>query len=235
MCQIVQVSYDFFALEFGPEKAFDGKRLINHTIRTVEITVSRFCENLCYMEPDCVSINLYTRADGNGNYKCELNNATHEGHEGKLIDQEMYSYHAAEVNITFNLRFRLVYFVFLLKTLSLMFISNYELELFTLFQDSSNIVSVLFTKIASKTKHLKLLEKYRNKRTTMMTRITMTMLMTVVVDYWMIKMIIIMIMTITMTTVCFFCQRNCVQNPCQNNATCQSGFTKKGYRCLCTA
>ena len=69
----------------------------------------------------------------------------------------------------------------------------------------------------------------------MMTRITMTMLMTVVVDYWMMKMIIIMVMTIIMTTVCFFCQSNCVQNPCQNNATCQSGFTKKGYRCLCTA
>ena len=45
-------------LEFGPEKAFQGKRLINHTICTVEITVSKFCENLCYMEPDCVSINF---------------------------------------------------------------------------------------------------------------------------------------------------------------------------------
>ena len=33
----------------------------------------------------------------------------------------------------------------------------------------------------------------------------------------------------------FFCQSNCVQNPCKNNATCQSGFTKKGYGCLCTA
>ena len=110
------------------------------------------------MEPECVSINLYTRVDGNGNYKCELNNATHEGHEGKLIDQTMYSYHAAEVNVTFNLRFGLVYFVFLLKTLSLMFISNYELELFSFFQDiSSNIVSVLFTKIASKTKHFKVI------------------------------------------------------------------------------
>ncbi|XP_022805205.1 low-density lipoprotein receptor-related protein 1-like [Stylophora pistillata] len=111
-------------LEFGPEKAFDGKRLINHTIRTVVITVARFCENLCYMEPDCVSINLYTPADGNGNYEGELNNVTHEGHEDKLIDREKYSYHAAE--------------------------------------------------------------------------------------------------------------SDCVQNPCKNNATCQSGFTKKGYRCLCT-
>ena len=114
-------------LEFGPEKVFKGKRLVNHTIRTVEITVSRFCENLCYMEPYCVSINLYTRADGKGNYKCELNNATHEGHEEKLIDQKMYSYHAAEVNVTLNLRVRLVCFVDFFKTLNFMFTFTYEL------------------------------------------------------------------------------------------------------------
>ena len=99
-------------LEFGPEKAFEGKRLVNHTIRTVEITVSRFCENLCYMEPNCVSINLYTRADGNGNYKCELNNATHEGHEGKLIDQEMYSYHAGKYYFQFKIQIGLFCFSF---------------------------------------------------------------------------------------------------------------------------
>ena len=87
------------------------ERLVNHTIRSVEITVSRFCENLCYIEPECVSINLYTRGDGDGNYTCELNNATHEGHEEKSIDREKYSYHAAEVNITFDLRVRLVCFV----------------------------------------------------------------------------------------------------------------------------
>ena len=145
-------------LEFRPEKAFEGKRLINHTIRTVEITVSRFCENLCYMEPDCISINLCLRANGNGNYKCELNNATHEGHEKKLIEQEMYSYHASEVDITFNLRFRLVYFVYFFKTLSLMFTFSFELELFSPFQDiSGDIVSVFFTKIFSKTKHFKVI------------------------------------------------------------------------------
>ncbi|KAL9953731.1 hypothetical protein ACROYT_G041192 [Oculina patagonica] len=27
----------------------------------------------------------------------------------------------------------------------------------------------------------------------------------------------------------------CVSNPCANNSTCQTGFTDKGYRCLCTA
>ena len=159
-------------MEFGPEKAFEGKRLVNHTIRTVEITVSRFCENLCYMEPDCVSINLYTRADGNGNYKCELNNATHEGHEERLIDQEMYSYRAAEVNITFNLRFRLVYFVFLFKPLSLMLTLNYELELCL----CSSPKSLQRQSIS------KFLEKYRNRRTTMITRITMAILMILAVQ-----------------------------------------------------
>ena len=118
------------------------------------------------MEPDCVSINLYTRGDGYGNYKCELNNATHEGHEEKLIEEEMCSYNAAEVNISFDLRFTLVYFVFLFKTLSLMFTLTYELELFSLFQDiSGNIVSVLFTKISSKTKYFKVIgeiEKWKD-------------------------------------------------------------------------
>ena len=31
----------------------------------------------------------------------------------------------------------------------------------------------------------------------------------------------------------FWPQSACVDNPCDNNATCQSGFTDKGYRCLC--
>jgi len=30
-------------------------------------------------------------------------------------------------------------------------------------------------------------------------------------------------------------QSDGVSNPCQNNGTCQAGFTNKGYRCLCTA
>ena len=33
----------------------------------------------------------------------------------------------------------------------------------------------------------------------------------------------------------FLCQSNCIANPCKNNAICQSGFTDKGYRCLCSA
>ena len=37
-------------LEFTPEKAFDGKRLINHVIRIVEVLTMSFCDNMCYME-----------------------------------------------------------------------------------------------------------------------------------------------------------------------------------------
>ncbi|XP_066026053.1 uncharacterized protein [Pocillopora verrucosa] len=112
-------------LEFSPEKVFEGKRLIQHTIHVVEVTDPRFCKNLCYMEPDCVSINLDKRENRHGNYKCELNNVTHAGHEHRLEDHEDFFYHAAE--------------------------------------------------------------------------------------------------------------SNCVKSPCKNNARCQSGFTDKGFRCICPA
>ena len=89
-------------LEFSPEKVFEGKRLIQHTIRVVEVTNPRFCKNLCYMDPDCVSINLDKRENRHGNYKCELNNVTHEGHEHRLEDHEDFFYHASEVNTFFS-------------------------------------------------------------------------------------------------------------------------------------
>ena len=86
-------------LKFTPEKAFDGKRLINHVIRVAEVTTKDFCENVCFMEPDCVSINLDKRVSGHGVYKCELNNVTHERHEHDLKDEDRYFYRAAEVGV----------------------------------------------------------------------------------------------------------------------------------------
>ena len=86
-------------LKFTPEKAFDGKRLINHVIRVAEVTTKDFCENVCFMEPDCVSINLDKRVSGHGEYKCELNNVTHERHEHDLKDEDRYFYRAAEVGV----------------------------------------------------------------------------------------------------------------------------------------
>ena len=86
-------------LEFTPEKAFDGKRLINHVIRIVEVLTMSFCDNMCYMEPDCVSINVHKQVSGHGGYKCELNNVTHERHEHDLEKKDDYFYHAAEVGV----------------------------------------------------------------------------------------------------------------------------------------
>ena len=85
-------------LKFRPEKAFDGKRLINHLVRINEVMVMEFCETMCYMEPNCVSINIDKRVDGKGKYKCELNNVTHEGHNHELIENGNYFYHAAEAS-----------------------------------------------------------------------------------------------------------------------------------------
>ena len=86
-------------LGFTSEKAFNGKRLVNHVIRIVEVKVKKFCEALCFMEPYCVSINYDNRVRRNGKYKCELNNVTHEGHERELIKEENYFYHATEVSV----------------------------------------------------------------------------------------------------------------------------------------
>ena len=86
-------------LKFTPEKALDGKRLINHVIRIAEVTTKDFCENVCFMEPDCVSINLDKRVSGHRGYKCELNNVTHERYEQDLKNEDHYLYRAAEVGV----------------------------------------------------------------------------------------------------------------------------------------
>nr|XP_058950979.1 uncharacterized protein LOC131778575 [Pocillopora verrucosa] len=89
-------------LEFRPEKAFEGRRLINHVIRVVDVTMEEFCETMCFLEPDCVSINLDRRADVYGKYKCELNNVTHEGHEHEWRENPNHFYHAAESSCVNN-------------------------------------------------------------------------------------------------------------------------------------
>ena len=45
-------------LKFTPKKAFDGRRLINYMIRIFEVMSMDFRGGMCFVEPDCVSINL---------------------------------------------------------------------------------------------------------------------------------------------------------------------------------
>ena len=83
-------------MEFRSTQVFKDKRLINHIIRSVDVTDKQFCGALCFMEPNCVSYNLKTTS-GTGKHKCELNDATHEGHEEDVQENPDYVYRGAKV------------------------------------------------------------------------------------------------------------------------------------------
>lgn len=55
-----------------------------------------FCEVLCFLDDYCFSYNFETKTEG-GKQKCELNNATHEGHEREMKEDVEYEYYAVEV------------------------------------------------------------------------------------------------------------------------------------------
>ena len=74
----------------------NGKRLINHMIRSSEVMVKTFCGALCFMEPNCFSYNVMTQSESR-KHKCELNNATHEGHEDDLEEDPKYMYRGTKV------------------------------------------------------------------------------------------------------------------------------------------
>ena len=67
----------------------------NHVIRTEVVPNEGACRVLCYMEPNCVSINLGPLEKGK--YKCELNNATDENQFTVLENEATYTYLAIEV------------------------------------------------------------------------------------------------------------------------------------------
>ena len=51
-----------------------NKAMMSHVIRRAEVPSEGSCRLMCYMEPNCVSINLGPLEKGK--HKCELNNAT---------------------------------------------------------------------------------------------------------------------------------------------------------------
>ena len=76
-------------LEFRAEQVLKGKRLMNHVIRSVDVMDRQFCGALCFMEHSCVSYNYITTSE-TVKQKCELNNATYEGHEEDLQEHSNY-------------------------------------------------------------------------------------------------------------------------------------------------
>ena len=73
-----------------------NRAIKNHAIRSEEVPNEGTCRLLCYMEPNCVSINLGP-SEG-GKYKCDLNNATDENQFTNLLaDEPYFTYLAIEV------------------------------------------------------------------------------------------------------------------------------------------
>ena len=71
---------------------------MNHNITTVKVRDMNACELRCYHEPNCVSINFNYTASAKGTYRCDLNNATHRGHDEEFEDTEGYLYRGADVS-----------------------------------------------------------------------------------------------------------------------------------------
>ena len=70
----------------------------DHVIRSEEVPNEGTCRLLCYMEPNCVSINLGPLVGGK--HKCDLNNATDEKQLTILLaDEPSFTYLAIEVNV----------------------------------------------------------------------------------------------------------------------------------------
>ena len=83
-------------LEFRSGLSFQGKRLINHAIKTIE-SVFDFCGALCFMEPNCVSYNMELRSSAIT--YCELNNSTHFEYPIDLQSWQNYIYRGSKVSV----------------------------------------------------------------------------------------------------------------------------------------
>ena len=105
---------DLFISDGGRELYFPAyyffawKRLVNHTIISVSVKDLDECEYRCYLNANCVSLNI--RDHHNGTHECELNNSTHLEHDRHLKDSKLYYYRGAEVSgyHMFNFSFSVV-------------------------------------------------------------------------------------------------------------------------------
>ncbi|KAL9953462.1 hypothetical protein ACROYT_G040884 [Oculina patagonica] len=64
-------------------------------IRSADLIDKEFCGALCFMEPNFFSYNLMTKSE-TGKHRCELNDATLEGHENDLEENLNYVYRGAK-------------------------------------------------------------------------------------------------------------------------------------------
>lgn len=93
----------FRVLEFPSYFSFIGKRLINHMMRAMSDIDQDSCEWQCYLNNNCVSINLQFQET---NREYELNNSTHNERDDDLISADGYFYRGTEMSSwTYSLSF----------------------------------------------------------------------------------------------------------------------------------
>ena len=103
-------TYSFYAV----------KRLVNHRIKTMIVKDLDECEYRCYLDANCVSLNIKNRGS-NGTHECELNNSTHLEHDRDLKDNQLYYYRGTEVSD----HYLFLFFLFLTFTFELFNIPIY--------------------------------------------------------------------------------------------------------------
>ena len=99
----VRMSIFFFSgrdreLYFPAYYFFAERRLINHTIKSLLVRSLDDCEYLCYLDDNCVSLNI--KNNKNGTHSCELNNSTHLEHDADLVNSAVFYYRGAKVIMT---------------------------------------------------------------------------------------------------------------------------------------
>ena len=78
---------------------------MNHVIKRGPVKDLYECKYRCYLEANCVSLNIKSKDNDSGTHECELNNSTHLEHDGDLKDNQLYYYHGAEVSVSLAVRF----------------------------------------------------------------------------------------------------------------------------------
>ena len=91
------IAGEYRIIEF--KEPIENKAMKDHVIRSAEVINEGSCRVMCYMEPNCVSINF--GPSHGGKYTCELNNATDEDHVRDLEEKPTFTFQATEVN-SFN-------------------------------------------------------------------------------------------------------------------------------------
>ena len=109
LCPIATFSSTAFATEYNRIFIFKdpikGKILPGHVIRTEKVANEGSCRVKCFLEPNCVSINVGP-PDDQGQRTCELNNFTDERQtQTNLQEKPGHIHYAVEVLDIFAINF----------------------------------------------------------------------------------------------------------------------------------